>query len=180
MSRDRLLLMTARTQATGSLAASPAGPGPSAASCCPASSTGQSGLSPPPFKLLPRPLPQGYVTADVAEKEGLHKLNLSGTKFRKMLRAGGWDNGWAWQGLAVGAASSTACHLAPASGLRLAVDCLQFSHNRCMHLATQFYAPLLVPCAGEDIPEWFAFKSVVSVLREAIAEESSASDTDSS
>ena len=26
--------------------------------------------------------------------------------------------------------------------------------------------------AGEDIPEWFAFKSVVSVLREAIAEES--------
>ena len=32
---------------------------------------------------------QGYVTADVAEKEGLHKLNLSGTKFRKMLRAGG-------------------------------------------------------------------------------------------
>ncbi|PSC72960.1 Sulfate adenylyltransferase isoform A [Micractinium conductrix] len=55
---------------------------------------------------------KGYVTADVAEKEGLHKLNLSGTKFRKMLRA------------------------------------------------------------GEDIPEWFAFKSVVSVLREAIAEES--------
>lgn len=35
------------------------------------------------------PLPaQGYVTADVAEKEGLHKLNLSGTKFRKMLRSG--------------------------------------------------------------------------------------------
>jgi hypothetical protein len=32
---------------------------------------------------------QGYVTADVAEREGLHKLNLSGTKFRKMLRAGG-------------------------------------------------------------------------------------------
>jgi sulfate adenylyltransferase len=63
---------------------------------------------------------QGYVTADVAEREGLHKLNLSGTKFRKMLRA------------------------------------------------------------GEDIPEWFAFKSVVKVLRDAIAEESSASDTDSS
>ena len=50
---------------------------------------------------------KGYVTADVAEKEGLHQLKLSGTKFRQMLRAGG------------------------------------------------------------DIPEWFAFKSVVRVLREA-------------
>lgn len=50
---------------------------------------------------------KGYVTADVAEKEGLHQLKLSGTKFRQMLRGGG------------------------------------------------------------DIPEWFAFKSVVSVLREA-------------
>ena len=43
------------------------------------------------------------MTADVAEREGLHKLNLSGTKFRKALRA------------------------------------------------------------GEDIPDWFAFKSVVQV-----------------
>ncbi|GAB4819847.1 hypothetical protein N2152v2_006893 [Parachlorella kessleri] len=50
---------------------------------------------------------KGYVTADIAEKEGLHKLNLSGTKFRQMLRN------------------------------------------------------------GDDIPEWFAFKSVVRVLREA-------------
>ncbi|GAX75961.1 hypothetical protein CEUSTIGMA_g3404.t1 [Chlamydomonas eustigma] len=49
---------------------------------------------------------KGYVTADIAEKEKLTKLNLSGTKFRQMLRA------------------------------------------------------------GEDIPEWFAFKSVVKVLRE--------------
>lgn len=49
---------------------------------------------------------KGYVTADVAEKEGLHTLKLSGTKFRQMLRN------------------------------------------------------------GEDIPEWFAFKSVVQVLRE--------------
>lgn len=49
---------------------------------------------------------KGYVTADEAEKEGLTKKSLSGTKFRKALRA------------------------------------------------------------GEDIPEWFAFKSVVSVLRE--------------
>ena len=31
---------------------------------------------------------KGYVTADVAEAEGLHQLKLSGTKFRKMLRAG--------------------------------------------------------------------------------------------
>lgn len=49
---------------------------------------------------------KGYVTADVAEKEGLEIKKLSGTKFRKMLRS------------------------------------------------------------GEDIPEWFAFKSVVDVLRE--------------
>lgn len=49
---------------------------------------------------------KGYVTADVAEKEGLKVKKLSGTKFRKMLRA------------------------------------------------------------GEEIPEWFAFKSVVKVLRE--------------
>jgi hypothetical protein len=40
--------------------------------------------------LLRRSVPcvQGYVTADVADKEGLHRLNLSGTKFRKMLRGG--------------------------------------------------------------------------------------------
>lgn len=55
---------------------------------------------------------EGYVTADVADAKGLHRLNLSGTKFRKMLRA------------------------------------------------------------GEDIPTWFAFESVVKVLREYIAQES--------
>jgi len=49
---------------------------------------------------------EGYVTADVADEKKLTKKNLSGTKFRTMLRA------------------------------------------------------------GEDIPEWFAFKSVVQVLRE--------------
>ncbi|GLI62875.1 ATP-sulfurylase [Volvox africanus] len=48
---------------------------------------------------------RGYVTADIAKKEGLHVRKLSGTKFRQMLRG------------------------------------------------------------GEDIPEWFAFKSVVNVLR---------------
>ena len=31
---------------------------------------------------------KGYVTADIAEEQGLHQLKLSGTKFRKMLRAG--------------------------------------------------------------------------------------------
>jgi sulfate adenylyltransferase len=51
---------------------------------------------------------KGYVTADEAEADGLTKKNLSGTKFRKALRA------------------------------------------------------------GEDIPEWFAFKSVVKVLRDNI------------
>ena len=49
---------------------------------------------------------KGYVTADVADAEGLTQKKLSGTKFRQMLRA------------------------------------------------------------GDDIPEWFAFKSVVRVLRE--------------
>jgi len=49
---------------------------------------------------------EGYVTADVAKEKGLTLKKLSGTQFRKMLRA------------------------------------------------------------GDDIPEWFAFKSVVSVLRE--------------
>lgn len=49
---------------------------------------------------------KGYVTADIADAENLTRLNLSGTKFRQMLRG------------------------------------------------------------GEDIPEWFAFKSVVKVLRE--------------
>lgn len=53
---------------------------------------------------------KGYVTADVAEREGLHQLKLSGTKFRQMLRS------------------------------------------------------------GEDIPEWFAFRSVVKVLREETPE----------
>lgn len=49
---------------------------------------------------------KGYVTADIADKEGLTQKKLSGTKFRQMLRG------------------------------------------------------------GDDIPEWFAFKSVVKVLRE--------------
>merc|ERR1711968_183155 len=51
---------------------------------------------------------QGYVTADVADKEGLTLKKLSGTKFRQMLRG------------------------------------------------------------GEDIPEWFAYPSVVKVLQESI------------
>jgi sulfate adenylyltransferase len=50
---------------------------------------------------------EGYVTADEAKERSLTPLKLSGTKFRKMLRA------------------------------------------------------------GEDVPEWFAFKSVVEVLRQA-------------
>jgi sulfate adenylyltransferase len=54
---------------------------------------------------------KGYVTADVADAEGLTQLKLSGTKFRQMLRG------------------------------------------------------------GEDIPEWFAFKSVVAVLREQVLTE---------
>ena len=51
---------------------------------------------------------KGYVTADVAEKEGLHVKRLSATKFRQMLRG------------------------------------------------------------GDEIPEWFAFKSVVQVLRDEL------------
>ena len=48
---------------------------------------------------------EGYITADVAKEKGLKPVKLSGTEFRRKLRA------------------------------------------------------------GEDIPEWFAFKSVVEVLR---------------
>jgi sulfate adenylyltransferase len=51
---------------------------------------------------------KGYVTADVADAEGLHRLNLSGTKFRQLLRS------------------------------------------------------------NSEIPEWFAFSSVVRVLRESV------------
>lgn len=48
---------------------------------------------------------KGYVTADVAEREGLHKLNLSGTKFRKMLRAGGLGWWCVWSGCGGGCSS---------------------------------------------------------------------------
>ena len=66
-------------------------------------------FTPTPRPPFPVPLPpQGYVTFDVAEREGLSKKNLSGTKFRQMLRG------------------------------------------------------------GDDIPEWFAFKSVVQVLRDEL------------
>jgi len=66
------------------------------------------GVTPVPSLNLVYTEEEGYTTADYAEEKGLHKLNLSGTKFRQMLRG------------------------------------------------------------GEDIPEWFAFKSVVKVLRENI------------
>jgi len=60
----------------------------------------------------------GYVTADVAKAEGYATLSLSGTKFRKMLRA------------------------------------------------------------GDAIPEWFAFPSVVGVLREAAAAAGTSSESE--
>jgi len=64
------------------------------------------GVTPVPSLNLVYSDEEGYVTADEAEEKKLTIKKLSGTKFRKMLRA------------------------------------------------------------GEDIPEWFAFKSVVEVLRE--------------
>lgn len=48
------------------------------------------------------------MTADVAEKEGLHKLNLSGTKFRKMLRGGERRRLEAWVCVAGGCAGCAA------------------------------------------------------------------------
>ena len=63
------------------------------------------GVTPVPSLNLVCTMEEGYLTADEAKEKGLEALKLSGTKFRKMLRA------------------------------------------------------------GEDIPEWFAFKSVVDVLR---------------
>ena len=41
---------------------------------------------------------KGYVTADIAKAENLHVLNLSGTKFRQMLRAGDDIPEWCVQG----------------------------------------------------------------------------------
>jgi sulfate adenylyltransferase len=66
------------------------------------------GVTPVPSLNLVFTEEAGYVTADEAKEKGYNIMNLSGTKFRKMLRG------------------------------------------------------------GEDIPEWFAFKSVVKVLRENI------------
>ena len=66
------------------------------------------GVTPVPSLNLVYTEEEGYTTAEYAKEKGLHMLNLSGTKFRTMLRA------------------------------------------------------------GDDIPEWFAFKSVVKVLRENI------------
>lgn len=109
------------------------------------------------------------MTADVAEAEGLHTKKLSGTKFRQMLRSGGWVGVGA--GSAAGrrgghphgaqvlpgggrprgsAAADGQPATRPAKGRRPAT-CLRAAH--------------LCP-AGDDIPEWFAFKSVVEVLRE--------------
>ena len=64
------------------------------------------GVTPVPSLNLVFTAEEDYVTADYAKAKGLEIKNLSGTKFRKMLRG------------------------------------------------------------GDDIPEWFAFKSVVKVLRE--------------
>ena len=66
------------------------------------------GVTPVPSLNLVFTEEEGYVTADYADEQGLTKKNLSGTKFRQMLRS------------------------------------------------------------GDDIPEWFAFKSVVQVLRDNI------------
>jgi sulfate adenylyltransferase len=66
------------------------------------------GVTPVPSLNLVYSEEEGYVTADYAKEKGLTQKNLSGTKFRQMLRS------------------------------------------------------------GDDIPEWFAFKSVVKVLRDNI------------
>lgn len=47
------------------------------------------------------PIPCSYVTADIAEAEGLHTKKLSGTKFRQMLRSGA-GTGWGGVGRAGG------------------------------------------------------------------------------
>ena len=92
---------------------------------------------------------KGYVTADIAEREGLHKLNLSGTKFRQMLRGGEKQRG------AGGRERGREGGGAPR----------QRAHGGAAISATLPLAPR-AGHAGDDIPEWFAFKSVVRVLRE--------------
>mmetsp|Transcript_5130 Transcript_5130/g.8918 ORF Transcript_5130/g.8918 Transcript_5130/m.8918 type:complete len:385 (+) Transcript_5130:102-1256(+) len=69
---------------------------------------GELGMQTVPSAALAFTEERGYVTTDVAKAEGLTMKNLSGTKFREMLRS------------------------------------------------------------GEEIPEWFSFKSVVKVLRESL------------
>jgi sulfate adenylyltransferase len=68
----------------------------------------QLGVTPVPSLNLVYTEEEGYTTAEYAKEKGLTTKNLSGTKFRQMLRG------------------------------------------------------------GDDIPEWFAFKSVVQVLRDNI------------
>ena len=85
---------------------------------------------------------EGYVTADIVEAKGLDALKLSGTKFRKMLRAGEYSYFF------LSFARMTERSL-PYCNLILIWN-IYFKHS-----------------VGEDIPEWFAFKSVVDVLREA-------------
>ena len=84
------------------------------------------------------------MTADVADAEGLHRLNLSGTKFRQLLRC----------------APAFLCNF----GL--------FSEHHCTCCATYMRLMTLhlrFRRSGAEIPDWFAFSSVVSVLRDSVA-----------
>ncbi len=75
------------------------------------------------------------MTADVAEAEGLHQLKLSGTKFRKMLRAGEDIPEWC-------------AHHLPWPALRTPAGLIPMATTAVGYLLRRF-----------------AFKSVVDVLR---------------
>ena len=70
-------------------AAAPIHPPPTHASACPYPPA-PTPVHPPTH---PGPPTHSYMTADLAEKEGLHVKKLSGTKFRQMLRGGAGRGG---------------------------------------------------------------------------------------
>ena len=92
----------------------------------------------------------GYITADEAEAKGVNALKLSGTVSSSMCLSG------------------CVCTALIRSFDRRACICVHsltctFCLPACLVTDGQAFRKALR--AGEDIPEWFAFKSVVDVLR---------------
>lgn len=126
------------------------------------------------------PMACSYVTADIAEAEGLHTKKLSGTKFRQMLRSGagagrsgvGRAGGRGWHGVVLLTRNlpQHAGRLAQPLSTALALSMAQAACCSCMQSKGPLQPPAQPPrAAGEPIPEWFSFSSVIEVLREVRA-----------